>query len=286
MRLLQSPRSITCLAFGAWYALAGAARADDLTDAVVNALHARLPAQIITVKGADELEVKDKDGLSKTVYLDNLRKACGADPSSCDAITADFVRHTAPMMPSAVKAAAFVREKIYPVLRRRGLAAQAGQLSSKPGNALVQRGFVSDAELLFVIDGEDSLQYVTAQDSSVAGLGSDALMALGTGNATRLPAVQPQPVVAGIFLLTYGDSLGTARMFDMALWDRIESGAGGPVAAVAVTRDWIFYTRLDDAIRVAQLRRIAALVVDQQAYPVSSIIVKRRGGGWTVVPEN
>ena len=288
MRLLQSTRSVICLGFGATLALAGAARADDLTDAVVKALQAQLPAQIIIVKDANELQVKDGDGASKTVYLDNLRKACSADPAACDAATADFVRHISPLMPSAVKPAVFVREKIYPVLRRRGMAAQVAQMSNKPGNVLVERGFVSDVELLFVIDGENSLQYVTVDELTAAGLTSDAMMALGAGNATHLPTVQPQPVaqVDGVFVLVYGDSLGTARLFDTALWDKIEAGAGGPVAAVAVTRDWILYTRLDEAARVAELRRVAARVVEKQAYGVSSVVIKRRGATWTPVPEN
>ena len=276
MRLLLRLAACTLIA------ISGACHADALTDGAIRAFKAAEPTLEITAKDANELQLKRADGKGGTVYLDNLRKTCGADPAGCDAASAAFAKRLLESFSHEMSATKFTLDKLYPALRKAGYAAQAARMVKEPGKGLVMQPFGPDVELLFVIDSPNSLGYVTLDEQKKAGLADDALLAAASGNAAHLPALKPIPVPRrdGLFALMFTDSLGNARMFDAALWTRIEAEAGGPVAVAAPTRDWILYTRLDDTAHVDALRVLARNIASREAYGVSGELFRRDGAGW------
>ncbi len=265
--------------------LAGACRADDLTDSAVRAFKAVDPKLQITVKDDNELEARHSDGSAGTIYLDNLRKTCRADPAGCGRATTDFAKHLVDSQGMARPVSKFTLDKLYPVLRQSGYAAQAAQLAKDPDKGLAVQAFGPDIELLFVLDSPNSIQYVSVGEQHTAGLADGALLAAAAGNAAHLPALQAVAVPRrdGLFALMYGDSLGSARLFDAALWNKIEHDIGGPVAVAVPTRDWILYTRLDDPAHVQDLRVVARNIASREAYAVSGDVFRRAGAGWTLV---
>ena len=265
-------------------ALAGACRADDLTDSAVGAFKAVDPTLQVTVKDADELQIKRTGGEGGAVYLDNLRRTCRADPAGCAEATVAFAKRVAVTFGQDIPASRFSLDALYPTLRHAGYAAQMGKMTKDPAKGLVMRTFSPDIELLFIIDSPNSIRYVTLDEARKAGLADDALLAAAAGNASRLPPLKaiPVPHRDGLFALMFTDSLGSARVFDAALWDRIEADAGGPVAVAVPTRDWILYTRLDDAAHVQDLRVLASSIAAREAYGVSGDVFRRDGAGWKI----
>lgn len=80
------------------------------------------------------------------------------------------------------------------------------------------------------------------------------------------------------------DGLGTARVFDAALWQKLEAAAGGPVAMAMPTRDWVFFARADNTQALATLRALLGRVVRGEPYAVSAAVMVRNGAGWKLLP--
>ncbi len=276
------PRAPLCLG------LAGLCHADELTDRAIRALQANDASPKVTIQGDDELHLLRGNGKESTVYLDNLRKRCASIPAECEAMTAEFAKRSTASLFGANgddKVFKFALDKIYPVLRHAGYASQAGRITREPTKAVVMQPFAADVELLFVIDGADAFRYVTVDELKDAGLTLPALLARGSANATRLPPLKPVPItrIEGLSALMYTDSLGCVRMFDAAMWDRIEKEAGGPVAVAVPTRDWILFVRLDDPARVKNLHVLARNIAAGEAYGVSDTVFRRNGTGWVAI---
>lgn len=281
------PRPLRLAACALVLLAAGASRADDFTERAIQAFKAADPTLQITAKDDNELQVKFASGATSTTYLDNVRKACTQHPDDCDNVLAGFSKTMSVDLSRDKLEMAFAPDKLYPVLRPTSYAAQAARMIKDPTKGLYVRPFAPGIDQLFIIDGEHSIKYVTLDEQAKAGMTADALLATGSANAARLPALKPVPVPQreGLFALIFDDTLGSARMFDAALWNRIEKDAGGPVAVAVPTRDWILYTRLDNDAGLVALRALARNIAGHEAYSVSGELVRRDGKGWTAVGE-
>ena len=266
---------------------AAATRADDFTERAIKAFQAADPTLQITAKDDNELLVKFASGGTSTTYLDNPRKTCALHPEDCDAALDAFAKTMAVDLSRDKREMTFTPDKLYPVLRSTNYAAQAARIIKDPAKGLVVRPFAPGIDLLFIIDGEHSVKYVTVDEPGKAGMTVDAMLATGSANASHLPAFKPIPVPKreGLFALMFDDTLGSARMFDAALWDRIEKDAGGPVVVAVPTRDWLLYTRLDNESGLVALRSLARNIAAHEAYGVSDALVRRDGKGWATVVE-
>jgi uncharacterized protein YtpQ (UPF0354 family) len=282
---MKQVRRLACCAL--LLVLAGAARADAFTERAIQAFKAADPTLQITAKDDNELLVKFASGATSTTYLDNPRKICAQHPDDCDNALAGFAKTMSVDMAKDKLEAKFTPDKLYPVLRSTSYAAQAARIIKDPAKGLVVRPFAPGVDLLFIIDGEHSVKYVTVDEQGKSGMTVDAMLATGSANAAHLPPLKPIPVPKreGLYALMFDDTLGSARLFDAALWDRIEKDAGGPVAVALPTRDWILYTRLDNDSGLAALRLLAHNIAAREAYSVSDGLVRRDGKGWTAVGE-
>jgi hypothetical protein len=268
--------------------LAGTSRADEFTERAVKAFKAADPTLQITAKDDNELAVKFASGATSTTYLDNVRKTCALRPAECDGALAGFARTMAvDLSKDKGTAHKLVPDKLYPVLRPTSYAAQAAQLIKDPAKRLYVKPFAPGVDQLFIIDGENSIQYVTLDEQAEAGMTADAMLATGSANATRLSPLAPiaVPNRPGLFALMFADTLGSARLFDATLWDRLEKDLGGPLAVAVPTRDWILFTRLDDDAGLVDLRTLARNVAARESYGVSGELLRRDGKGWVPVAE-
>lgn len=256
---------------------------DGLTRKVVQALQAQAPSLPVTVKGPDDLEVPGPGAKPLKIALDNMRKACSAQPDRCDDQVGAFVARV--IQVATGTGAHFSQDKVYPVLRTAGLARMVAQESQDPAAKLVVRPFAPGVELVLVLDGDATMRYVNRGDVAKAGIDEAALMAAALGNVANLPPLQARPLrsLPGFSYLMADDGLGTARAFDPALWTRLAQTIGGPVAMAMPTRDWIVITRADEPRQVATLRELAGRVVRREPYAMSDTVFVRDGAGWKPV---
>jgi uncharacterized protein YtpQ (UPF0354 family) len=264
----------------------GVCRADELTDNVLQAFESQASAVRATAKSDDELQVSGRKA-PLTVYLYNVRAACASNKERCDDEIASFVRRVSAVASADEAGGAFSAEKVYPVLRSAGFGKRAAEAFKEPNKQLIVLPFVdSSIEVLFAIDGEQAVRFVNREDVLGAGLTEVALLELASRNAARLPALKYEPLkgMDGVFFMPSNDGLGTARAFDAALWDKVSTSAGGPVALAVPTRDWILFTRADQAENVANLRLLAGRIARGEPYPVSAAVIARVDGQWKALP--
>lgn len=263
--------------------LASACHADDLTERAVRALKKVDATLDIKVKDDNELNLSRQSGDAWTIYLDNLRKDCGPRAAACDALIAEYAGRMVRSGPGGSQHdLSLGANKVYPVLRRPEYAAQSTRLLKDAGKGILAVPFTTHAEQLFALDGAESIRYVTVDEAEKAGKSADALMADALGNVAAMPPLKTMPLgkLPGVFALMGNDSLGNARMFDAALWDRLEKEAGGPLAVAVPTRDWMLYTRLDDPAKVQALHTLATRIAAGEAYGVTGELFRRDKSGW------
>jgi uncharacterized protein YtpQ (UPF0354 family) len=270
---------LSALAFGA-----GACRADELTDKALQAFRTQASELRVTAKSDDELEVTGRGG-PLTIYLHNVRIACAANRDRCDDEVSSFVGRAAAIASDGPSAGAFVAERVHAVLRNAAFAKRATGAFKEPDKQLVVLPFVEGIEVLFVIDGEKAVRFVNLGDLAGAGLTDKALLALAASNAARLAPLKHEPVkgVPGLYFMPANDGLGSSRIFDAALWDKLEATVGGAVAVSVPTRDWVLFTRSDQAEQVAKLRVLAGRITRGESYAVSDAVMVRDGKGWKLL---
>lgn len=261
----------------------GACLADDLKERVLKAFQDQASQLPVIAKTEDELQVTGRNG-ALTVYLFNIRMACVSNKDRCDEEIASFVRRITSLASADQTADAFVAEKIYAVLRNVDFAKRAAETIKEPNKQLVALPFIEGVEVLFVVDGENAVRFVNRSDLVATGLTERALFDLATRNVLRLPPLTYEPIneVPGLYSMLANDGLGTSRVFDVALWERLETMAGGSVAMAVPTRDWVFFCRADRPELVAKLRDLVARVVSGEPYAISDAVMVRGGKGWKV----
>jgi uncharacterized protein YtpQ (UPF0354 family) len=269
---------------------AGICHADDLTEKVLQAFRAQVSELRVTAKTDDELQVTGRKG-AHTVYLFNLRTACASRKAGCDEAVSSFVQQVASIASAEQSASAFVAGKVYAVLRDAGFGGRSAEMikaGKEPNKQLVVLPFIESIEVLFVVDGEKAVRYVSRDDMIGAGLTEKGLLDLATRNAARLPELKYQLVkgMDGLYFMPANDGLGTSRAFDLALWKKLEAAIGGPIAMSVPTRDWIIFTRAAQPENVAKMHALAGRIVRGEPYPISDAVLISDGNGWkTLQPQ-
>jgi uncharacterized protein YtpQ (UPF0354 family) len=167
-------------------------------------------------------------------------------------------------------------------LRSAGFAKRAGQLAKDEKKQPIVRPFVEGIEILYVLDTPDAFRFIIQNDLETVGLNVERLHEIASRNAANLKPLKygPAPNQPDIFFMPAGDGLGTARVFDSGLWDRIEKEMDGPVVVCAPTRDWILFVKQANRDGIKRLRGLAHQVVRGEPYPVSPVVFHRQNGVW------
>jgi uncharacterized protein YtpQ (UPF0354 family) len=273
---------LVCLTSVPLLAWAPSVLADGFTEKVATAFRKNAPDLKLAIREDNELQVEGSTG-PLTLYLDNIRASCASDPQNCDTELESFVERAAFIARSDKEGRAFVPEKVFVVLRSAGFGKRAGeQFASDEKKQPVVRPFVTGIELLYVIDTPKAFRFVNRADLDVAGLSVERLHEIATRNvrALRPPEYGPAPNAPDILFMPADDGLGTSRVLDSALWDRIEKAVGGAVVVCAPTRDWILFVRRENRDAIERLRDLAKRIVRGEAYPVSPVLFYRQNGSW------
>src|SRR5687767_7736780 len=224
-------RRLMCLTTAAWIGWAQSALADAFTEKIVAVIQKAASDLTVTVKDQNELQIQTPTG-PFTLYLDNVRAACTSNATRCDAELESFVSRSISVIRLGEEGKAVTPEKLFLVLRSAGFGKRAGQqFANDAKKQPVVRPFVEGIEILYVLDTPKAFRFINHSDLETAGLSLERLHEVASRNAANLKPVKygPAPNQPDIFFMPAGDGLGTARIFDGALWDRIEKELGGPV---------------------------------------------------------
>ena len=268
--------SILCLGCGQF------ALADNFTERVVGAFQKAASDLKLTVKEHNEIQIQTPTA-PLTLYLDNIRASCTSNPGNCDTELESFVNRIASIARSSEEVRTLTSEKIFVVLRSAGFGKRAGQqFANEEKKQLVVRPFVEGIELIYVLDTPKAFRFINHSDLETAGLSIERLHEIASRNAATLKPLKygPTPNQPDIFFMPAGDGLGTSRVLNSALWDRIEKEVGGPVVVCAPTRDWLMFVKRDNRDAIERLRVLANRIVHGEPYPVSPVVFHRQNGVW------
>lgn len=266
-----------------WMAFLQPAFADAFTEKVAELMRKAAPDLQIVTNDQNELQIQDSRGPYR-IFLDNVRAACVANKSACNAELANYVDRTLSLFRARNDEKTIATERIFLVLRGAGFARNLGeQMPNDKDSQPISRPFLDGIEILYVLDTPQAIRFMNQGDLKDAGLTPDKLNQIASKNAANLATGEFRQLTntAGIFLMPFDDGLGTARVFNRALWDRIEK-EHGPVVVCAPTRDWLLFVKQDNRSGIDQLRAVVDRVVRGEPYAVSSVLFRRQKDGWVV----
>lgn len=278
---MSQRHGILYAAFVVWMAWTPSALADAFTDRVITAIQQTASDLTVSAKDANELQVQTPSG-PFTLYLDNIRAACAANAANCDVELKSFASRIVSVIRSGEEGRAITPEKLFLVLRSAGFGKRAGQqFANDEKKQPIVRPFVDGIEILYVLDTPKAYRFINQSDLEATGLNIQKLHEIATSNASGLKAVKYGPAAntPDIYFMPAGDGLGTARVFDSALWDRIEKELG-PVIVCTPTRDWVLFVKHDNRDGIERMKILAGRIVRGEPYPVSPVMFHRQNGNW------
>jgi len=263
---------------------ASTARADELLDRVVASFRQQAPEIKVDIKNLNELQIGGVSGLF-AVYLDNVRSACVSKPAACEGEVTNFVAGVLDVAKSHAEIGVISPDKVYIVLRQAGFGQNAGkQWAGDAKKQLITRPFVEGLEQIYVLDTPRAYRFVNQGDLDLAGLSLESLHEAALRNVSKLEPLKydKSPGMPDIFFMPAGDGLGTARIFDAPLWDRIEKDLGSGVVVCVPTRDWILFVKDDNLEAPEKMKMLAGRIVKGEPYAVSSVMFRRKNSSWQV----
>jgi len=258
------------------------AQADDFTVKITGVFQKSAPNTKPVVQSDNEIEIQSANG-PLIVQLDNIRATCNSKSGACDKEIKAFVDGTVAMAKAAKPAGPLDLKKVYVVLREAGFAKRSEKgFADDETRQLISRPFVDGIESVYVLDAPKAFRFVNRSDMKRAGLDVERLHEAARKNVVSMKAPEygPVPEQPGVFLMVASDGLGTARIFDNGLWDRIEKEVGGPVVVAAPTRDWILFAKKDNQEAADALKEMVSRMAQNEPYPVSAVVFQRQDGSW------
>lgn len=261
--------------------------ADELADRVHARLIAESPSVLPSIRNLNEISVTGPQG-EMSVFLDNVRAACVARPSECDAEINSFAKRIVSAIHNGTQTLPFVAEKVLPVLRHKEFVRSSQEsIGGDRKKRLVTRAFLNGIEVMYVLDSPTSVSFLNFGDLESVGISPETLHELAVSNTRTLKPLPIEPLrdTMGVYFAIAVDGLGTSRIFDAQFWIRVETQVGGPAVIATPTRDWILAAKSSDVRAVNALRTIAGRIVRGEPYAVSDTPFIKDGQVWRRIDE-
>jgi len=261
-------------------ALFGVARADPLappafTQLFLQALTDAMPSSTVTVKGDLELEIRDPNGVGRTVHLANAYKDYLLDPTG-----AGWIVHTlaAAMLQSGKDQAGVDRLRIVPVIKDRQWLLGLQQTLKARGVEQEHLWERLNDELVIVYAEDDPtrMSYLTTQDD--IGVSREELRALAVDNLRRmLPKIEMRSN-GEVLLISAGGDYETSLLLIDEIWSGGQVKVNGDIVVAVPARDVLLVTGSRNPAGVKQLRELAAKFAAEGPYGLTDTLFVYRNG--------
>ena len=219
-----------------------------------------------------------------------------ADDETREDALAQFVTFSINAAIAAAPDALPTLERIYPVIRPLGFGAEAAfnefdhtpvrdAFSARPSKeeeALskpVSLPFAANMEVFFVHDGDQVIDFITAQDLEQLELTPDGLLNIATLNLQNRDWDLTIEGGDGLHILSLDGNFETSYMLNRPFWEGVDVGLGTIVAVVAA-RDLVLFVDGDEAGAVENLRTLVDPATNEFPNPISTAPLFWRDGAW------
>ncbi len=141
--------------------------------------------------------------------------------------------------------------------------------------------FAADMVLMYAVDRDTHLQYVSNQEVAATGLSLEELHNIAVKNLPgRLGEINLHDCGEGMFGLSAGGTFEASLLLVDGLWDQLADHLPGEPLAAVPSRDLLFVigsARPNSAERIAEKARIQ---LEDDRYAISSSVLVRRNEKW------
>lgn len=258
--------------------------AESFTSQFVKALQAKAPG--LSVKQAGRLHLKVGAGKRAaeddrfTVYLDNAYTRYVDTPTNMNEIIDEYVAGLLETMAS--REAKTDVSRIVPVIKDADYIANLRRNAGRGANGAAKLPAYEHLNpylvVLYAEDRQRSLRYLPEEDLKKIGFSKENRRAKAIANLKALlPKIQLRGG-SGSYMLTAGGTYEASLLLFDRIWKGGQIDVKGELVVAAPSRDMLLVTGSKDAEGLKKIRRIAAEVMNSEAYRLTDRLFVYRGG--------
>lgn len=235
----------------------------------------------VRIAGDRELNIKLSDGTQLRAFLDNAWNEAAKTPESRPEIVRRYLSALTGAIPGKSPLNGLPdTNRIVAVIRDFRFAKELESRGSNNTNAIVSESLAADLMVMYAVDGDGLIHYLTEGDRQQLGLSLPDLRNLAMANLKRLlPDVRRSGITQAYMITADGNYESSLLLADKLWEDQLKSVEGDLVAAVPA-RDMLIFTGTNSKEGINALRRICAKVEKEGNHLISSTLVVRRNGQW------
>jgi hypothetical protein len=271
--------------------------ADAFTDRFVVALKREFPNAVVQVAGADALQVSiDGKEPHRSLFLDNIRRQCAAEPATCDASIDRHIRILASVRDgggdaNAARLRLIHRHREYVAHAERFMreAAEkeqrAGKASTRPieDSLLVSRPWLGDVVQIIVVDYPDRTNPLSRGLLRDLGLAAEDAFRLAVDQTEQeMASIDPMALPGADRVFLVGGSYYASSYFGTRAWHAFAERRGANTAFGCVASSELVAVALQpDAATEQTFQRLCRAINAREPRPVSPEILEwRADSGW------
>lgn len=261
-------------------------KSPSLTEAEFTRLYAQaaaveLKSAEVKIAGGRELSIKLTDGSELKSFLDNAWKEAKTSPTNRPEIVRRYVKA---LVASAPYAGALAGQpdpnNIVAVIRDDLFLQQFAKLGAEKMNQIVSEKLVADLNVLYAIDSQDSIAYLTETNRLALHLELPALRSLALANLKRLVPKVNRKGEGPVFMVVADGNYESSLLLAEKLWDDQATEVQGDIVAAVPSRDVLMFTGSASTEGLRELRVAAANLHAKGSRAVSTTLIVRRNGRW------
>ena len=245
------------------------------------AVAAKLKDAEVKITGSGELAVTHSDGSQSRVFLDNAWNDAQEHPADRPEVVRRYLNAL-----HGVKgdASSVIRPQdtntLVAVIRDDLFLRQVGESGLKTTNRIVFEPFVADLNVLYAIDREGAIQYLTEADRQKWNLAVPELRALAMTNLKRLLPELNRHGSEPLWMLVADGNYEASLLLADKLWDDQAEVVQGDIVAGVPVRDMLMFTGSRSPGGIRALREAVDQIHAKGSHRVSKTLLVRRHGRW------
>ncbi len=242
---------------------------------------AELKSPEVKITGGRELSIKLADGTELKAFLDNAWSEARINPASRPEIVRRYLKALVASAPyNSALAGQPDTNRIVAVIRDDLFLQQFAKLGSDKMNQVVSEKLVADLNVLYAIDSQDSIAYLTETNRVALKLDLAALRTLALTNLKRLVPKVSRQGEGPVFKLIADGNYEASLLLAEKLWEDQANMVGSDIVAVVPAREVVLFTGSSSAVGLAEMRSSAEEILTKGSHVVSRTLIVWRNGRW------
>jgi len=258
------------------------------TDTFVQQAKTAIPDMEITVVGPLQLTTKARDGTVGTLFLTNAYTQYTTNPDVLQTIIGNQI---AALKNTYVEIDTQSSSSIFAVIKPADYVSNVAAQRAKAGVSqeinLVVESLNEDLRVLYVLDTESSMQMLTKEGMSKAGLKESKLRAVAVKNLRKYFSERPVQIAkleetgkATIYQVLLDENYEASILLIDDYWNKASFDVAGDIVAFVPARNVVIVTGSEDQEGLRLASHVARNGYDELGYAISPHGYRRTATGW------